>query len=323
MTSEGRPAAAAPAPARPAEARPRSRLHAAFFPAAPLADIVLPGAESAAPAKSYSENGTKAGRKAGIDPVVAALNRSRIAPRTGTPLASFHRALATPIAKLFGVLGFAPGQLSIQSLTVTILAIATMADGAFAHVLAGTAMLYAALLLDRADAILAERKGAPGPWTLFLGVVADRLVELSLLVGLGILAVRGMDHPLTPWLDLPADWIPILAMAACATWLVRLAVDQTAETLLLRTHLISTRRLPGPMALARHGPVRPVLGSLFGRDETIAACAVGLALGQVAVTILVVLAAQALALVEAVVVFHMRLREPEIEASRLLGPGYP
>ncbi|MES2156105.1 MAG: hypothetical protein V4510_13305 [bacterium] len=317
--ASGRPTAHAPSGAT---AKPR-RLRTSLFGASAAADVILPGADFAAPARMPQQAGGRANRREPIDPVVAALNRPRTVARTMTPIAAFHRALASPIAKLFGVLGFAPGQLSIQSLTVTVLGVATMADGLFVHVLAGAAMVYAGLLLDRADLLLAERKGAPGPWTLFLGVVVDRLVELTILVGLGILAVRGLHHPLAPWVVLPVYWLPIVAVAVAATWLVRRAVEQTAETLLLRTHLLTTRRLPGPMAVARHGPIRPFIASIAGRDEMVTVAAVGLALGQLALTLIVVLCAQAIALVEAVVVFHLRLREPEAEASRVLGPDYP
>jgi len=265
----------------------------------------------------------KANRKAELDPVVAAMMPPRQNSRIGTPLSGFNRALATPIAKLFGVLGFAPGQLSIQSLTVTVLAMATAADGLPGHLLAGAAMVYVALLLDRADTVLAERKGTPGPWTLFLGVVADRLVELALVTGLAVLAVRGIEHPLAPWLVLPGPGLPILVAAAGGTWLVRRGVEQTAETLLLRTHLIATRRLPGPMAVARTRPVRPLIGAIVGRDESIVIFAAGIALGQIAVAAVALLIAQGLGLIEAIVLFHLRLREPEVEASRMLGPGYP
>src|SRR5438105_11493032 len=56
-----------------------------------------------------------------------------------SPLAAVNRALARPIAFLFGILGFAPGQLSIQSFTLTVAALATMADGQWLHLLTGAA----------------------------------------------------------------------------------------------------------------------------------------------------------------------------------------
>ncbi len=321
---KARPEPAAPTPARPTETKPQRRSGWPFFASGnPAQDVVLPGADVAAPAKPFLGQQSKASRKVDVDPVVAQMMKPRQVTRVGTPLSGLHRAIATPIAKLFGVLGFAPGQLSIQSLTVTILAMATAADGALGHLILGGGLVYLGLLLDRADAILAESKGTPAPWTLFLGVVADRLVELCLIVGLTFLAVRGVEHPLSAWLVLPVGWLPILVITAGGTWLARRLVDQSAETLLLRTHLIATRRLPGPMTVARSAPARPFFGALFGRDEMIAVCALGIALGQLAVTAIVMVTAQAIGLVEAIVLFHLRLKEPEPEASRILGPGYP
>lgn len=322
--AQGRQSGAAATPPQAEQARPRGRLRSALFSGpAPTGAVLLPGAESAAPARPGLAGQGRASRRAEIDPVVAALSRPVTVRRTGTPLTTFHRALAAPIAWVFGLLGFAPGQLSMQSLTVTVLAMATAADGGATHLITGGALVYLGLLLDRADAILAERKGAPGPWTMFLGVAIDRLVELSLIAGLGVIAVQDARHPLGNWLVLPAGWLPIIIVGAGGLWLTRRALEQTAETILLRTHLISTRRLPGPMALARHGPVRPLIGSLIGRDETIVLCAVGIALGQISATAVALLAIQAIGVVEAIIVFHMRLREPEIEASRVLGPDYP
>jgi hypothetical protein len=309
-----------PSPAAPSPTtvvRRKGRL----FSRAAAPGLVLPGSDVAAPARPVLSS--RAAKREPVDPVVAQMTKSRPRTRIGTPLSSFHRALATPIAALFGVLGFAPGQLSIQSLTFTILGLVTAVDGQFAHMLAGGAMVYLGLLVDRADLVLTERRGSPGAWTMFLGLVTDRLVEVSLMIGLGILAVRGVEHPILPWMVLPRGVAPILAVAAGAAWLGRRAIEQAAETMLLRAHLLETRRLPGPNSVQRHGPIRPYFGRLLGRDELVVVCALGLALGQVGLAILVVLAAQAVLFLEALVLFHMRLRDPEGEASRVLGPVYP
>lgn len=306
---------AAPLPANVAKRKGR------LFSRAAAPGLVLPGSDVAAPARPALSS--RAGKREAVDPVVAQMTKARPRTRIGTPLSSFHRALATPIAGLFAVLGFAPGQLSIQSLTFTILGLVTAVDGQFGHMLAGGAMVYLGLLVDRADLVLTERRGSPGAWTMFLGLVTDRLVEISLMVGLGILAVRGIEHPILPWMVLPEGWAPILAVAAGAAWLGRRAIEQAAETMLLRTHLLETRRLPGPNSVQRNAPARAYFGQLLGRDELVVICALGIALGQAGLAILVLLAAQVLLFLEALVLFHLRLRDPEGEASRVLGPDYP
>src|SRR5690348_12045762 len=110
----------------------RVRRRGSLFARAP--QPVLPGAESAGPARPVTA-GLLSAKRLDVDPVVAQMTKTRQPRRTTTPLAAFHRALCMPAAKLFGVLGFAPGQLSIQSVTFTVLGLATAADGYFPHLL--------------------------------------------------------------------------------------------------------------------------------------------------------------------------------------------
>src|SRR5207253_278500 len=108
--------------------------------------------------------------------------------RVPTPLSRANRILAMPIGALFLVLGVAPGQLSLQSLTLTAAGLVRMADGDWWHVVLGAGICYLGLLADRADLLIMERKGRPAPFTAFLGAAIDRLVEVGLVVGLGALA---------------------------------------------------------------------------------------------------------------------------------------
>ncbi|HUR61387.1 MAG TPA: hypothetical protein VM286_03365 [Candidatus Thermoplasmatota archaeon] len=240
-----------------------------------------------------------------------------------SPLTLLNRALAAPIAFLFGILGFAPGQLSIQSFTLTAAALFTMADGTWPHLMAGAAMVYLGLLFDRADLLIAEKRGRPSPWTQFLGVTVDRLIEVALVVALGVLTVRGVTgSPIPPLALLTDGWTLVVCAATAGLWMARKALETHAETLLLRTHLLTMRRLPGPSAIPRHRVAQPVIGRLAGRDESVLAWCLGVALSQLDVTLLLLGSLQLLALIEGVVLFNLRLRDPEVEASRILGPDY-
>lgn len=241
-----------------------------------------------------------------------------------SPLDQVNRALARPVAALFGALGFAPGQLSIQSFTLTAAALAAMADGQWRHLLTGAGIVYLGVLLDRADLLIAERKGRPAPWTQFLGVAVDRLIEVALVVALGVLTVSGVHGgPIPRLAPLSDGWILVVCAATAGLWMARRALETHAETMLLRTHLLQMRRLPGPSAIPRHRVAQPVIARLAGRDESILLWCVGVALAQLDLTLLLLFALQVLCIVEALVLFNLRLRDPEVEASRILGPNYP
>jgi hypothetical protein len=240
-----------------------------------------------------------------------------------SPLTRVNRALARPIAFLFTLLGFAPGQLSIQSFTLTVAALATMADGQWPHLLTGALLVYVGLLFDRADLLIAERKGRPSPWTQFLGVAVDRLIEVAIVVALGVLTVRGVKGSPVPHLTPLTDgWILVVCAATAGLWMARRALESHAETMLLRTHLLTMRRLPGPSAMPRHRVAQPVIARLAGRDESILLWCVGVAFGQLDLTLILLCVAQLVCVVEALVLFNLRLRDPEVEASRILGPEY-
>jgi hypothetical protein len=240
-----------------------------------------------------------------------------------SPLQLVNRALARPIAFLFGVLGFAPGQLSIQSFTLTTAALATMADGQWAHLVTGAGIVYLGLLFDRADLLIAEKKGRPAPWTQFLGVAVDRLIEVAIIVALGVLTVRGVKgSPFPVWAPLSDGWILVVCAATAGLWMARRALENHAETVLLRTHLLTTRRLPGPSAIPRHRVVQAVIGRLAGRDECLLIWCLGVVLAQLDIALLVLGSIQLVALLEGLVLFNLRLRDPEVEASRILGPDY-
>jgi phosphatidylglycerophosphate synthase len=244
--------------------------------------------------------------------------------RQPSPLTRLNAILARPLASFFLLLGIAPGQLSLQSFTVTAIGLVRMADGAWVHLATGAAIVYLGLLLDRADAIVAQRKGRPPAWGVFLGTAVDRMVEVALAATLGLLAVRGVTGLPLPVPDLLGhSWTLVLACGLAGLMMAVRALGAHSEVMLLRIHLLSTRRLPGPSAIPRSRPAQAVVERLAGRDETIALWCLGVALGQLELTILLLLALQAALLVERLVLFRLRLRDPEPEASRVLGPDYP
>jgi hypothetical protein len=244
--------------------------------------------------------------------------------RVPTPLARANRLLAQPIAALFLVLGVAPGQLSLQSLTLTAVGLLRMADGTWSHVLLGAAIVYLGLLADRADLLIMERKGRPAPWTLFLGLAIDRLVEGAVVVGLGALVLLGVaQSPFPPLHLLTEGWTLVACAAAVGLLLGARALEAMAETLMLRTHLLATRRLPGTTQLSGRPPTRSFLAPMVGRDETILLACLAAAFNQMEVGLLVIAALQALAFLEQLVLFRQRLKDSESEASRILGPDYP
>lgn len=235
--------------------------------------------------------------------------------------------LARPVARLFGLLGFSAGQLSLQSLTLTVVGLLRMASGHWDHVVQGTLVVYGGLLLDRADHLLAEEKGRPPAWGLFLGQVADRLVEVGLVLGLAAVVAAGvtdvpsaLDHP---WEPFATRWALVLAGAAMAAMLLWRLAGAYADVLYLRTHLLLMRRLPGPSIMPRTPQGVDRLNRLFDRDLLILAWLVGLVLVQPQLTLMVILLAHLGALIETLALFWQRRRDPEPQASRIMGRDYP
>lgn len=235
--------------------------------------------------------------------------------------------LARPIAALFGLLGFSAGQLSIQSLTVTVVGLLRLASGEWPHVVQGTLIVYGGLLLDRADHLLAEQKGRPPSWGLYLGLVVDRLVEVGLLIGVALLLARGMTavpgSAAYAWSPLSTEGALVLVAGTLASMLLWRLASAYADVLYLRTHLLVVRRLPGPSIIARKPQGVARLNRLFDRDLLILVWLVGCVLAQLQLTLVLILAAHVAAILESIVLFWMRRKDPEPQASRIMGNEYP
>lgn len=235
-----------------------------------------------------------------------------------SPLWHLNTALARPIAAFFALLGVAPGQLSLQSVTVTAVGLLRAAAGDWAHLVQGALIVYLAMLVDRADDLLAERTGkATSAWARFLGLMSDRLIEVALVAALAWLAVT---TDMAVWPLESSTFVIVVVCVIAAMLLARLAATY-GDLLVLRMHLASARRLPGPSAIPRLEQASPILSRLLDRDFLVAAWVLGVCLRQVQVTAFILLGAQVLVLLEGFVLFWSRRKDPEPHAAHVLSRG--
>lgn len=235
-----------------------------------------------------------------------------------SPLWHLNTLLATPLAAFFGLLGVAPGQLSLQSVTLTAVGILRAADGDWTHLAQGALIVYLAMLVDRADDELAARTGKPvTAWGRFLSLLADRLVEAGLIVCLAWLAVMtdAADWPLST-----AHYLIVVAALAAGLMLARLAATY-GDLLILRMHLANARRLPGPSAIPRLEQASPIVSRLLDRDFFVAVWVLGLLLKMLQPATFVLLGAQVIVLIEGFVLFWSRRQDPEPHAAHVLNRG--
>lgn len=242
--------------------------------------------------------------------------RPRTPQRLRSPLWHLNAALARPIAALFGLLGIAAGQLSLQSVTLTAVGLLRAAGGSRAEIVQGVLIVYAGLLFDRADDLLAQRGKGPSAWSRFLGAMADRLVEVALLVALAWLAVQAP----TTWPVSPGMHLVAIVLVLGALFLARSA-SLTGDLVVLRLHLSSARRLPGPSAVPRVPQAQPWLARWFDRDAFVLTWALGVAAGWLQATTFVLLAMQLLVALETFVLVWSRRKDPEPHAADVLARG--
>jgi hypothetical protein len=234
-----------------------------------------------------------------------------------SPLWHLNAFLARPIAVVFAMLGVAPGLLSLQSLTLTTVGLLRAAGGDWPHVVQGALIVYLGLLIDRADDVLAERTGkAVTAWARFLGLMSDRLIEVALVVALGWFALRDAS----PW-PLPTTTFLIVVATLLASMLLARLAATYGDLLVLRMHLASARRLPGPSAIPRLEQAGPWLSRILDRDFFVLAWVVGVIIGQLEVATLVLLGAQSLVFIEALMLFWSRRKDPEPHAAHVLARG--
>lgn len=233
-----------------------------------------------------------------------------------SPLWHLNAQLARPLAAFFGLLGVAPGQLSLQSVTLTAVGLLRAAGGDWSHHVQGALIVYAAMLLDRADDLLGQTRTVTA-WGRFLGLMSDRLVEVALVVALGWLAVTSDAGA---WPLETSTFLIVLAVLVSGMLLARLG-SAYGDLLILRMHLAGTRRLPGPSAIPREDQATALVSRLLDRDLFVLVWVVGVSLHQVQGAAFVLLGAQAMVAVESFVLFWSRRKDPEPHAAHVLSRG--
>ena len=234
-----------------------------------------------------------------------------------SPLWHLNTALAQPVAALFALLGVAPGQLSLQSVTLTAVGLLRATQGTWSHLVQGALIVYAALIVDRADDVLAEKGKSVTAWGRYLGLMSDRLIEVALVSALAWLTVTS---DVAAWPLSPSSFVIVALCVIAAMLLARLATTY-GDLLVLRMHLASARRLPGPSAIPRQEQAVPLLSRFLDRDFFVLAWVVGVATRQVQVAAFVLLGAQVLVLLEGFVLFWSRRKDPEPHAAHVLSRG--
>lgn len=224
---------------------------------------------------------------------------------------------ARPLAWLLGSLGVAPGQLSLQAVTVTAVGLLRAAQGDWTHQWQGALIVYLGLVVDRADDLLQAAHRSTSASSRYLGLLAERVTDVALVASLGWLALR------TPsgWQPLaPNSFLLAVAIGVAAILLARLAALY-GDLMVLRIHLATTRRLPGPSAIPRYDQHRPLVSRTLDRDFFVLVWVVGVASQQVQAAAFVILATQALVLAEGFVLFFHRSKDAEPHAAHVLARG--
>ncbi len=242
------------------------------------------------------------------------------------PISTFNSACARPLSWLLAGLGFTPNLVSLLSLAVSVLGLVLVADGSWARMTQGALLVHLGLLLDHADGQVARRKGLGTTWGMYLDMVIDRIVEIGLVLGLAFAAVRGVTG-VPAWL--PPVWAPlglpgflVLAVATVGAMMAWRFLTAYNDLLYLRTHLLSTKRVPGPTVIPKRLVRRPLVPWVFNRDWVFLMWLVGVLLAQIQALLFLLLGLHLLVSLEKVVVFAVRHKDPEGDATRVLGRDY-
>ena len=231
------------------------------------------------------------------------------------PLAALHSWMARPFSWALAGLRFSPNVVSLLSLLVSVAGLWLVATR---QVAVGVALVYFGLILDHADGQVARRRGMGSTWGMYLDMAIDRVVEIGLILAL-MSAPPGLWPSWAPFASGPAA---ILAAATIGVMMLWRFLTAYNDVLFLRSHLMATRRLPAIDAAPARLIRRPIFPWVFNRDWVIVLWALGALAGQAQATILLLLALHALSCVEKMLVFSVRHRAPEGDASRILGPDY-
>src|SRR5688572_4507743 len=114
----------------------------------------------------------------------------------------------------------------------------------------------------------------------------------------------------------------ILCMATVGVMMLWRFLNAYNDLLYLRGHILRTARAPGPTVVAKSLLRRPVIPWIFNRDWALLLWAIGVLLGQLEGTVLLLLALHLLSAIEKMLVFYVRHKDPEADASRIMGKDY-
>jgi phosphatidylglycerophosphate synthase len=241
--------------------------------------------------------------------------------RRGYGLAHAYSRAARPLSWALWRLGLHPDAVSLLSLLCSAAGL-VLASGwglTWIAVGAGILLVQLGLLLDHADGQVARRRGGGTVWGMYLDAFFDRLIEVGIVaaaLGLAWSPVEGPGWLVPPWAPLSGLPLALLAIATLGAVLLWRVLCASTDLLYLRTHILKRESIPAPRAA--DGGVRLVPT----RDWVILAWSFGSLAMQPQATLVALGVLHLLACLAKALLFKRRIRDPEPDAARILGPDY-
>lgn len=234
-------------------------------------------------------------------------------------LAAAYSRMAKPVSFVLWKAGFHQDVVSLLSLGVSLAGLWLAATMTWRGLAAGVLLVQLGLLLDHADGQVARRRGAGSAWGAYLDAFIDRIVESGLVLA----ALAAAWAPVTDapsWLPMP--WAPLaglelalaasVALAGVLMWRV---LCGSSDVIYLRTHILKSGVIP-------ESKYRTKPGLVPTRDWVILAWSALMLAAQPQAALLVIGALHWLATLAKAVLFRKRIKDPEGDAARILGPDY-
>jgi hypothetical protein len=161
---------------------------------------------------------------------------------------------------------------------------------------------------------------------MYLDMAIDRVVEVGIVVATAIAALHGVsgrpDWLPVAWEPLETGWFLVACGATIGVMMLWRFLTAYNDLLYLRTHILQTGRAPGPTVVAKGLVRRPLVPWVFNRDWILLIWVVGVVAGQLQATVLLLALLHVLVSIEKMVVFAVRHKDPEGDASRIMGKDY-
>lgn len=236
------------------------------------------------------------------------------------PLSTFNSWCARPLSRALAPV-MTPNQVSLLSLAVSVAGLVLVAQGPWRTAVVGALAVHLGLLLDHADGQVARRRGMGSTWGMYLDMVIDRIVEIGIVLAL-LGATWAAPDWITSWSPLSAGRVAWIAVATVGAMMLWRFLNAYNDVLYLRSHLLSAGRLPDPEARPKGVAKRPLVPWVFNRDWVLMIWLVGVALTQLQATLLLLFGLHVLSCLEKIIVFRVRHKHPEGDATRVLGKDY-